>query len=132
MPSLTDLNANQRRMAELIAAGYSNPQIARTLGLSLAMVKNNVSLIYATLGLRGRMALVTWMNGTANRARLRPRLLVTTLDAGLAELMLATVATLQTDVEHTIAHNDADCERCRRALAAFDGALGEPAKRRIA
>jgi DNA-binding NarL/FixJ family response regulator len=50
----TDLTARERDVLALIAEGASNPQIARTLGLSLKTVQNYVSRILDKLQLADR------------------------------------------------------------------------------
>lgn len=49
-----ELTAGERTVLELIAAGLSNPEIARRLTLSPKTVRNRVSAIFAKLHLRDR------------------------------------------------------------------------------
>lgn len=49
-----------RKIVELVAKGYSNQEIAETLGLALRSVKNYLSPIYGELGLHNRVELTLW------------------------------------------------------------------------
>jgi DNA-binding CsgD family transcriptional regulator len=51
------LTPTERRVAELIAAGHSNPEIAAALFISVKTVEANLTRIYRKLGLRGRVDL---------------------------------------------------------------------------
>lgn len=52
------LTSRQKQVAELILAGQSNKQIARTLGISLGTVKDHVHAILQRLGQPSRAALI--------------------------------------------------------------------------
>ncbi len=52
------LTAAQRRVAELVAAGLSNPQIARELHMSLRTVESHLSRVYREYGVSSRSQLV--------------------------------------------------------------------------
>lgn len=49
-----DLTAREAQVLSGIAAGHSNPEIARNLGLSLKTVQNHVSHVRAKLQVRDR------------------------------------------------------------------------------
>jgi DNA-binding CsgD family transcriptional regulator len=51
------LTATERRIAVLVAAGQTNPQIAAALYISVKTVEANLTRIYRKLGLRGRVDL---------------------------------------------------------------------------
>jgi DNA-binding CsgD family transcriptional regulator len=51
------LTPTERRIADLVAAGQSNPEIATTLYVSVKTVEANLTRIYRKLGLRGRVDL---------------------------------------------------------------------------
>jgi DNA-binding CsgD family transcriptional regulator len=51
------LTPAERRIADLVAAGQSNPEIAATLYISVKTVEANLTRIYRKLGLRGRVDL---------------------------------------------------------------------------
>jgi DNA-binding CsgD family transcriptional regulator len=51
------LTPTERRVAELVASGRSNPEIAATLFVSVKTVEANLTRIYRKLGLRGRVDL---------------------------------------------------------------------------
>jgi DNA-binding CsgD family transcriptional regulator len=51
------LTATERRIAGLVAAGQTNPQIAAALYISVKTVEANLTRIYRKLGLRGRVDL---------------------------------------------------------------------------
>jgi DNA-binding CsgD family transcriptional regulator len=52
------LTVAERRIADLVAAGHTNPEIAAALYLSVKTVEANLTRIYRKLGLRGRVDLV--------------------------------------------------------------------------
>jgi DNA-binding CsgD family transcriptional regulator len=51
------LSDRERRIAELVARGRSNKEVAATLFISAKTVENNLSRIYAKLGVRTRTEL---------------------------------------------------------------------------
>jgi DNA-binding NarL/FixJ family response regulator len=51
------LTTRERDVAELVAAGLSNKEVAARLFLSLRTVEANLSKVYAKLGVRSRAAL---------------------------------------------------------------------------
>ena len=51
------LTPTERRIADLVAAGQSNPEIAATLYVSVKTVEANLTRIYRKLGLRSRVDL---------------------------------------------------------------------------
>jgi len=51
------LTARERQVAEAIARGLSNKQIADEFGISAETVKRHLASIYGKLALRGRVAL---------------------------------------------------------------------------
>jgi DNA-binding CsgD family transcriptional regulator len=57
------LTPTERRIAELVASGHSNPQIAATLYISVKTVEANLTRIYRKLGLRGRVDLARRSTG---------------------------------------------------------------------
>lgn len=58
VPALAALSPRQQEVAEALAAGHSNKEIARALGISLATVKDHVHAVLSRLGLerRGQVA----------------------------------------------------------------------------
>ena len=52
-----ELSPREQAIAELVASGRSNKEVARTLFLSAKTVENNLSRIYAKLGVRSRTEL---------------------------------------------------------------------------
>jgi DNA-binding CsgD family transcriptional regulator len=52
-----ELTPTERRVAELVADGHSNPQIAASMFISVKTVEANLTRIYRKLGLRGRVDL---------------------------------------------------------------------------
>ena len=52
-----DLTPAERRIAELVASGQSNPEIAAALFISSKTVEANLTRIYRKLGIRGRVDL---------------------------------------------------------------------------
>jgi DNA-binding NarL/FixJ family response regulator len=53
----TELSKREREVAELVAAGNSNPQIAQTLYLSPKTVEGHMSRIFGKLGVSSRAEL---------------------------------------------------------------------------
>jgi DNA-binding CsgD family transcriptional regulator len=53
----TALTPTERRIAELVACGHSNPEIAATLYISVKTVEANLTRIYRKLGARSRVDL---------------------------------------------------------------------------
>ena len=51
------LTPAERRIAELVAAGHTTPEIAAALFISVKTVEANLTRIYRKLGLRGRVDL---------------------------------------------------------------------------
>ena len=51
------LTPTERRIAELVGSGHSNPEIAGTLYVSVKTVEANLTRIYRKLGIRGRVDL---------------------------------------------------------------------------
>ena len=47
----------ERRIAELVAPGHSNPEIATTLHISVKTVEANLTRTYRKLGVRSRVGL---------------------------------------------------------------------------
>ena len=63
------LSPRQREIAELVASGCRNWQIARLLGVSENTVVNHVSAIYDRLGIGSRAELaMRWHGGAASAA----------------------------------------------------------------
>lgn len=53
-PPITRLSPRQQEIMQFIAKGMTNPDIAKLLGISLAMVKEHVNLILSKLGAANR------------------------------------------------------------------------------
>ncbi len=58
----TELSETERRVAELVAQGLSNKEVAARLFVSVRTVEANLSNIYAKLGLRSRSELAGLMS----------------------------------------------------------------------
>ena len=56
-PSGLDLTPVERRVAELVAAGRTNREVATALFLSVRTVEGHLSRVYAKLGVRSRVEL---------------------------------------------------------------------------
>jgi DNA-binding CsgD family transcriptional regulator len=61
-PTTSVLTATERRIAELVAAGYSNREAATELFMSVKTVEANLTRIYRKLTVRSRTELVNHMN----------------------------------------------------------------------
>ena len=57
------LNRTQKRIAELVAQGYANRQIASRLNLREQSVRNEVSRIFKKTGIANRVELALRMHG---------------------------------------------------------------------
>jgi DNA-binding NarL/FixJ family response regulator len=57
MTGLGALTAGERRVADRVAAGQSNRDIAATLHLTLRTVETHLSAVYRKLGITGRTQL---------------------------------------------------------------------------
>ena len=63
-PASTDeLTATERRIADLVATGMSNAEIARTLFISVHTVEANLTRIYGKFGVRSRAQLIARLRG---------------------------------------------------------------------
>jgi DNA-binding NarL/FixJ family response regulator len=56
--SAGELTPTERRVAELVAAGRSNKEVAGELFVTVRAVEANLSRVYAKLGIRSRTELV--------------------------------------------------------------------------
>jgi DNA-binding CsgD family transcriptional regulator len=61
-PSSLDLTPTEERVAELVAGGATNQEVAAALFLSLKTVEWNLSRIYRKLGVRSRTELARWLS----------------------------------------------------------------------
>jgi DNA-binding NarL/FixJ family response regulator len=59
---LDDLTHRERDIFSLVAAGYDNDQIADKLNLAIQTVRNQVSTIYAKLGVKDRFEIIRLVN----------------------------------------------------------------------
>jgi PAS domain S-box-containing protein len=59
-PKVDDLTPRARDVLELVAQGRSDDEIAKKLGVSRNTIRNHVSAIYRTTGVRKRSALIVW------------------------------------------------------------------------
>ncbi len=57
---IPELMSMQARIAELVAAGLSNAEIAKVVGLSQKSVDNAIYRIYRRLGIDNRVQLLCW------------------------------------------------------------------------
>ena len=64
--SLVGLTASEERVAELVARGWTNREVAGTLFVSDKTVEANLTRIYRKLGVRSRAGLAARMAGRAN------------------------------------------------------------------
>lgn len=61
---LAALSPREREVALAVAAGASNKEVARNMGITERTVKAHLTAIFARLGIRDRMQLVLMMSGT--------------------------------------------------------------------
>ena len=64
------LTPAQTRVAELVAAGLTNPEIARELHMSLRTVESHLSRVYREYGVRSRSQLVAALAAPAGASSL--------------------------------------------------------------
>ena len=60
-PASAELTETERRVAELVAEGLSNKEVAARLFVSVRAVEANLSKVYAKLGIRSRTQLASRM-----------------------------------------------------------------------
>lgn len=62
-PAIQTLSAREQQVAEAVAAGQSNKEIARALAITERTVKAHLSAIFGKLGVRDRLHLALTMRG---------------------------------------------------------------------
>ena len=62
-PSAGELTAQESRVADLVASGLSNREVAAELLISAKTVEHHLGRVYAKLGLRSRTELVRHIVG---------------------------------------------------------------------
>ena len=67
-PTATTLTGTERRVAELVASGMSNHEVAAALFMSVKTVEANLTRIYRKLSVRSRTELAIQLSGTDNTA----------------------------------------------------------------
>jgi PAS domain S-box-containing protein len=74
-PNVGDLTPRARDVLGLVAQGLSDDEIATKIGVSRNTVRNHVSAIYRTIGVRKRSALVVWARerGLGGREKVKPK-----------------------------------------------------------
>jgi DNA-binding NarL/FixJ family response regulator len=68
-PATAELTAAERRVAELVAEGLANKEIAARLFVTPRTVEAHLSKVYAKLGVRSRAQLAVRMSGGEPRVR---------------------------------------------------------------
>jgi DNA-binding CsgD family transcriptional regulator len=66
-PAPLDLTPTEERIAELVAAGHTNREVAQILFLSVRTVEDNLGRIYRKLGVRSRTELAAKLPGRASQ-----------------------------------------------------------------
>ena len=61
-----NLTETERRVAELVAEGLSNGEIAARMFVTVRTVEAHLSRVYAKLGLRSRVDVVRWIDGAGS------------------------------------------------------------------
>ena len=64
------LSHRQRRVAELVAGGLKNHEIASQLGIGAHVVRNYLSAIYDKVGVSNRVELALWYEARKHERRL--------------------------------------------------------------
>jgi ATP/maltotriose-dependent transcriptional regulator MalT len=72
VPGRGPLTRRERQIAELVASGLSNKEIAATLVIAPRTVETHVEHIFAKLGFTRRTQIAAWMNAAANAASASP------------------------------------------------------------
>lgn len=65
-PTLDSLSQRERQVAEAVARGATNKEIARVMGVTERTIKAHLSAIFEKLGVRDRMQLALFVNGVEN------------------------------------------------------------------
>jgi len=76
--TIDNLSENQRMIAAMVTAGYSNAEISRTMSMSEGNVRNRLTYIYNNLDIqcgckRARLAAVFVEEKKKKNARVEPR-----------------------------------------------------------
>ena len=64
------LSQRQRRVAELVARGLKNHEIATKLGIGAHVVRNYLTAIYDKVGVNNRVELALWYEARKHERRL--------------------------------------------------------------
>ena len=64
-------NDTQLRIIELVAAGLTNREIAKHLGISNNVVRNYLSNIYDKIGVNNRLQLALWYEASVHQGKFR-------------------------------------------------------------
>ena len=64
-------NDNQLRIIELVAKGWTNREIAESLGISNNVVRNYLSSIYDKVGVNNRVQLALWYEARVHKGKLQ-------------------------------------------------------------
>jgi DNA-binding NarL/FixJ family response regulator len=62
-PAASELTETERRIAELVASGLANKEVAARLFVTVRTVEGNLTRIYAKLGVRSRTELAALLAG---------------------------------------------------------------------
>lgn len=65
-PTLNSLSQRERQVAEAVARGSTNKEIARVMGVTERTIKAHLSTVFEKLGVRDRMQLALVVNGVEN------------------------------------------------------------------
>jgi non-specific serine/threonine protein kinase len=68
LPNPAPLTRREGQIAELVASGLGNKQIAATLVIAPRTVETHVEHIFAKLGFTRRTQIAAWMNAAASSA----------------------------------------------------------------
>jgi DNA-binding NarL/FixJ family response regulator len=63
------LSPRQQRVAELVALGLKNPEIATTLGIGVHVVRNYLTTVYDKVGVSNRVELALWYEARRHETR---------------------------------------------------------------
>lgn len=73
-PTLDSLSQRERQVAEAVARGSTNKEIARLMGVTERTIKAHLSAVFEKLGVRDRMQLALVVNGVENTTETLPKI----------------------------------------------------------
>jgi DNA-binding CsgD family transcriptional regulator len=80
-------NPREQRVIELVAQGLTNSEVARAIGTTEYVIKNNLRTIYDKLGLWNRVELALWYEARRQESRPSNKIANRTLDPDIPAIL---------------------------------------------